>query len=92
MLNLLARAAVFVFISGNITSRTGQYRPFIICGFAIWTVAQGLQTTINQETSNKRIIGFLIMAAVGAGQTFQTCLSLSPKVKTIIITKTYFTL
>lgn len=74
MLPFLAVIPVFVFISGNVTSRTGQYRPFIICGFAIWTVAQGLQTTIDQETSNKKIIGFLVMAAVGAGQTFQTSL------------------
>lgn len=41
-------------------------------GFAIWTIACGLLSTISPSISNAKLIGYQILAGVGAGQTFQT--------------------
>ncbi|KDQ59098.1 hypothetical protein JAAARDRAFT_652302 [Jaapia argillacea MUCL 33604] len=74
LLPFLAPIPFIVFVLGQITARTGIYRPMIIVGYALWTVAQGLMTTIDEHTSNSSIAGFVALAGLSAGMTFQTSL------------------
>ena len=41
-------------------------------GYGLWTVAQGLQCTIDEHSSLGKIIGFLLITAFASGFTFQT--------------------
>jgi len=61
-----------VYFAGWISSKTGHYRWMIIIGHVGWCVAQGLQSTINLESSDGKIIGILLMAGFTSGLTFQT--------------------
>ncbi|KAH8832721.1 MFS general substrate transporter [Flagelloscypha sp. PMI_526] len=63
-----------VMTHGFIVDRTGRYKPSIVSGFALWTIAQGVATTINKSSSNGLIVGVLVLAAIGSGGTFQTML------------------
>ena len=58
---------------GQITARTGHYRYLIVAGFGIWSVAQGLESTIDEYSSVGKICGLLLMGGVASGFTFQTC-------------------
>ena len=59
-------------LEGQITSRTGHYRYLIIFGYGSWTIAQGLQSTIDATSSTGKIVGTLMMAGISSGFTFQT--------------------
>ncbi|EPS99206.1 hypothetical protein FOMPIDRAFT_1060977 [Fomitopsis schrenkii] len=74
LLPFLAPIAICVFTCGQITARTGHYRYLIIAGYSLWTVAQGLQCTIRENSSEGKIIGYLFMAGLASGMTFQTSL------------------
>jgi len=50
----------------------------IVGGYAVWSAAQGLQSTINVHSSNGKIIGSLLMAGIASGFTFQTCVQPFP--------------
>jgi predicted MFS family arabinose efflux permease len=65
---------VCVFIAGYSTSKTGDYWYSLTIGFAFWTIGLGLMTTVDQYTSDAKMVGFQIILGVGAGQTFQTSL------------------
>ena len=58
---------------GQITARTGHYRYLIVAGFGTWSVAQGLESTIDEYSSVGKICGLLLMGGVASGFTFQTC-------------------
>ncbi|CEQ41414.1 SPOSA6832_03141, partial [Sporobolomyces salmonicolor] len=68
----LVLTTFWVFVTGQLIARTGQYKPSICVGYAIWTIGLGLLSTIDQHTSDARLIGFLIINATGQGQTLQS--------------------
>ncbi|GAA5892910.1 hypothetical protein JCM5296_006039 [Sporobolomyces johnsonii] len=68
----LVLTTFWVFVTGQLIARTGQYKPSICVGYAIWTVGLGLLSTLDQNTSDARLIGFLIINATGQGQTLQS--------------------
>lgn len=72
ILPLLLMVTVTVFMSGQIVSRTGEYKPSICIGYAIWTVGLGLLSTLDERTSTARLVGYLILNGFGQGQTLQT--------------------
>ncbi|EIN07711.1 MFS general substrate transporter [Punctularia strigosozonata HHB-11173 SS5] len=74
VLPFLAPPYVSSFVVRQITSRTGRYRPMIIIGYALWSVAQGLQSTITQDSSDGKIVGYLLLGGIASGGTFQTSL------------------
>ncbi|KAJ9099214.1 hypothetical protein QFC21_004094 [Naganishia friedmannii] len=74
LLPLILVQTVTSFTSGMIVSKTGDYRINIYLGFAIWTIGQGLLSTIGRDTSLGKLVGYQILSGVGAGQTFQTTL------------------
>ncbi|KAE9369700.1 putative tetracycline efflux protein [Stipitochalara longipes BDJ] len=74
LIPLVVTQTVTSFTSGFIVSKTGNYRFQLWIGFAIWTVASGLLSTISPTTSNAKLIGYQMLSGIGAGQTFQTSL------------------
>ncbi|KAI0701349.1 MFS general substrate transporter [Cytidiella melzeri] len=66
--------ALVVFSVGQYTSRTGKYRYPIVIGYGLWSIAQGLQSTIDEQSSTGKIVGLLLMAGLASGLTFQTSL------------------
>lgn len=69
----LVTTTVFVFISGQIVSRTGEYKPSICVGYALWTVGLGLLSTLDENSSTAAIVGYQLLNGIGQGQTLQTC-------------------
>ncbi|CDZ98057.1 Tetracycline resistance protein TetB/drug resistance transporter [Phaffia rhodozyma] len=62
----------FSFSSGYLVSKTGEYRINLCLGFFVWTIGLGLISTLDENTSLGKIIGYQILCGAGAGQTFQT--------------------
>lgn len=60
-----------IFVSGGFVTKTGRYYPFFIIGPPISAVGFGLLFTIDQSTSNAKIIGYQLLAGFGIGLTFQ---------------------
>ncbi|KAG8773300.1 hypothetical protein FRC12_002591 [Ceratobasidium sp. 428] len=60
--------------SGQFLSRTRYPKPYIVVGFAIWSIGVGLQTTFGLNTSKGNIAGYLILEGLGIGFTLQTTL------------------
>ena len=46
----------------------------LMMGFTVWTVGLGLLSTIDIDTSTAKLVGYQVLNAIGAGQTFQTSL------------------
>lgn len=58
-------------ITGFIVHRTGKYVLVIRIGVVILTIGNGLYVILNTSTSAGSIIGFEIVASIGAGLLFQ---------------------
>jgi hypothetical protein len=52
----LVTTTAFVFVSGQLVSRTGEYKPMICAGYAIWTVGLGLLSTLDENSSTVRAV------------------------------------
>ncbi|GAA5995686.1 hypothetical protein JCM5350_006643 [Sporobolomyces pararoseus] len=74
ILPLLCFITFFVFLTGQLVSRWGKYKPSIVAGYGLWTVGLGLLSTLSATTSDARLIGFMIISAAGQGQTLQSTL------------------
>lgn len=74
LIPLVVTQTITSFTSGFIVSKTGNYRVNLWFGFAVWTVACGLLSTISPTTSNAKLVGYQMLSGIGAGQTFQTSL------------------
>ncbi|KAK4051903.1 hypothetical protein OIV83_002608 [Microbotryomycetes sp. JL201] len=72
ILPLLLCTTASVFVAGQLVARLGEYKHFIVCGYAIWSISLGLQSTLNESTSTAKLVGFLILTGFGQGQTLQT--------------------
>lgn len=59
-------------VSGTLVSRTGKYRNIIHSGFALWSVACGLLSTITPSSPRAVLVVYMLLAGIGAGQTLQT--------------------
>lgn len=74
LLPLVTVQTVVSFSSGMLQSKTGDYWWNLTVGFAIWTPALGLLSTIDETTSIAKLVGYQVLDGIGAGQTFQTSL------------------
>ncbi|KAF8161653.1 major facilitator superfamily domain-containing protein [Crassisporium funariophilum] len=72
LIPFLVSAMLLSWISGVIVSRTGRYRNIIHSGFAVWSLACGLISTITIHSRTVALVIFMILAGSGAGQTLQT--------------------
>ncbi|KAF8630545.1 hypothetical protein AX15_002847 [Amanita polypyramis BW_CC] len=58
--------------SGMLVSITGRYRNIIHSGFALWSIACGLISTITPSSGRIVLVVYMLLAGIGAGQTLQT--------------------
>ncbi|KAF9445948.1 MFS general substrate transporter [Macrolepiota fuliginosa MF-IS2] len=72
LIPLLAGQVVVSWIAGLTVSRTGRYRTIVHSGFAIWSLACGLISTITPRTKPGVMVVFMLLSGVGSGQTLQT--------------------
>ncbi|PPQ83724.1 hypothetical protein CVT25_006128 [Psilocybe cyanescens] len=72
LIPVLVSQMVLSWISGVIVSRTGRYRNIIHSGFAIWSIACGLISTLKPHSHKVEIVIYMLLAGSGAGQTLQT--------------------
>jgi hypothetical protein len=72
VLPLLLFTTFFVFVCGQQLARTGNYKVPIVFGYSLWCVALGLLSTLDQNTSTAKLVGYLILTGTGQGQTLQT--------------------
>ncbi|KAI1746037.1 putative multidrug resistance protein fnx1 [Xylaria scruposa] len=80
--NILPTAAVFApftIVSGGILTRFGRYRPLLMVGFALFPIAIGLFTRLDQDTTTGYWVGTQIIEAAAIGiitpVTLQTILT-----------------
>ncbi|CAK7237476.1 hypothetical protein SCUCBS95973_009972 [Sporothrix curviconia] len=50
------------------------YRINLVAGYALWTIASGLFTTVTPSTSSGKLVAYQILTGLGSGQTLQTTL------------------
>ncbi|OCF39388.1 hypothetical protein I317_06816 [Kwoniella heveanensis CBS 569] len=66
--------SVWGILSGQIISRTNQYKAVIIFGSAIWTLGAGLQIMWTPNWSLGKLIGVLEISSIGVGCCLQSTL------------------
>jgi hypothetical protein len=71
LLPLLLSTALIGVVFGFLTEHTGRYRPFIWFGTVAMTLGNGLYILFKPTTSLSKIIGYQIVAGLGAGGLFQ---------------------
>ncbi|KAL8277528.1 hypothetical protein RQP46_010083 [Phenoliferia psychrophenolica] len=62
LLPFMLSVVVSVIISGQVTAKTGHYRPWLVAGPNFIAVGAGLMYTVNEHTSASRVIGYQILA------------------------------
>lgn len=62
------------FTSGFLVSKYSCYRINLVVGYALWTIASGLFTTVTPETSSGKLVAYQIFTGLGSGQTLQVTL------------------
>ncbi|KAG9028011.1 hypothetical protein FS842_004823 [Serendipita sp. 407] len=67
----MVSCVLFGFISGGIVNATGHYLTMMVIGPMIGAVGAGLFFTINEHTSNAKLIGYQILFGSGLGMAFQ---------------------
>ncbi|CAG8592801.1 12488_t:CDS:1 [Ambispora leptoticha] len=74
LIPLVLGLVLFSTVSGFATTVTGSYRPWIIFGYGLTTVASGLLSTLNENSNRGEEIGYLLIAGAGLGCSMQTVL------------------
>ncbi|KAG6851242.1 hypothetical protein H0H93_011678 [Arthromyces matolae] len=72
MLAYSLAAALMSAVSGIIVTRTGQYRPVMWFGYAVFAVGLGLMTMLSASSSQAVKEVYPLIAALGLGTLFQT--------------------
>ncbi|RUS22829.1 major facilitator superfamily domain-containing protein [Endogone sp. FLAS-F59071] len=72
LIPLMVGLVICTIFAGQLVSRTGKYRIFIIGGMAIMTVGAGLLSTWKADSSRGEQIGYLLICGVGLGLSMQT--------------------
>lgn len=55
--------------SGYYLSWSGNYRIALLFGWAVWSVAMGICSTLEVDTGLPKLVGFTILAGLGLGCT-----------------------
>lgn len=74
ILPLILSQIMTSFGSGFLVSKYSCYRLNLLCGYALWTVASGLFTTVTATTSDAKLIVYQLLTGLGSGQTLQITL------------------
>ncbi|KAH8689031.1 putative multidrug resistance protein fnx1 [Talaromyces proteolyticus] len=94
--NILPTAAVcmpFTILSGGIMTKLGRYRPLLMVGFALFPIAIGLFTLLDQNSTTGYWAGIQIIGAVAIGViipvTLPTILTPLPESDVAVATATW---
>ena len=74
MLPFSLSAALMSVISGQITSRSGRWRPIVWIAYAIMTLGFGLMTMLDDHSNIAERVLYPFVAAIGVGCLFQVIL------------------
>ncbi|CAG8955216.1 hypothetical protein HYFRA_00007232 [Hymenoscyphus fraxineus] len=95
-INILPTAAVFVpfiILSGGIMTKLGRYRPLLMVGFAIFPIAIGLFSRLDENSSKAYWAGVQIIGALAIGIitpiTLPTLLTPLPETDVAVATATW---
>lgn len=77
LLPLICTLIFFAVTSGWLIGRIGLYKPFYVVGSALLTTGAALMYTIDDETSNAAIYGYMILIGTGAGLFFQNSFAIA---------------
>ncbi|KAJ7060937.1 MFS general substrate transporter [Mycena amicta] len=69
---LLVTQIIASWCAGMLVSRTGRYRAIINIGFAVWSIACGLISTVRPGSPKAVLVVYMMLAGLGAGGTMQT--------------------
>ncbi|KAI8998660.1 MFS amino acid permease [Trametes punicea] len=72
MLPFSLGAAMFSVVAGQITSRTGRWRPLMWVAWAIMVLGWGLMSTLDDTSNVAKQVLFPLVTAAGIGGLFQT--------------------
>ncbi|TGZ80667.1 MFS drug transporter [Ascodesmis nigricans] len=61
-------------LSGLMVTWTGRYKELILFGWVLWAVGLGLFSTINENTSLGKQVGYSMLTGFGIGHTLQPSL------------------
>ncbi|KAM3580040.1 hypothetical protein VKS41_007285 [Umbelopsis sp. WA50703] len=90
MMPLLLTQVVLSWLSGLLTSKTGNYRYILMSGYFIMTVAAVLIATLDEHSSQVKQVGLLCMIGMATGCTMQNSLiavqsAVEPKDAAVVI-------
>ncbi|KAG2183566.1 hypothetical protein INT43_006572 [Umbelopsis isabellina] len=90
MMPLLLTQVVLSWLSGLLTSKTGNYRYILMIGYLIMTVAAVLIATLDEHSSQFKQVGLLCMIGMATGCTMQNSLiavqsAVEPKDAAVVI-------
>lgn len=95
-ISILPTAAVcmpFTIISGGVMSKIGRYRPLLMAGFALFPIALGLFSRLDQNSTTGYWAGIQIIGAVAVGiivpVTLPTTLTPLPESDVAVATATW---
>ncbi|EIN07242.1 MFS general substrate transporter [Punctularia strigosozonata HHB-11173 SS5] len=72
MLPFSLAAAALSALSGQVISRTGQWRPLMWVAWGTMTLGFGLMTMLDEASNTAEKVLYLLIAAIGVGCLFQT--------------------
>lgn len=72
LIPVLGGQVLVSWVAGMTVSRTGRYRTIVHTGFAVWSLACGLISTMNRHTHQGVMVVFMLLSSLGSGQTLQT--------------------
>ncbi|KAL9713421.1 hypothetical protein Ac2012v2_003030 [Leucoagaricus gongylophorus] len=72
LIPVLGGQIVVSWAAGMTVSKTGRYRAIVYSGFAVWSLACGLISTMTRHTHQSVMIVFMFLSSIGSGQTLQT--------------------
>ncbi|KAI9277941.1 MFS general substrate transporter [Umbelopsis sp. AD052] len=74
MMPLLLAQVILSWLSGLLTSKTGNYRYILMAGYFIMTIAAVLIATLDEHSSQVKQVGLLLMIGMATGCTMQNSL------------------
>ncbi|KXH68677.1 multidrug resistance protein fnx1 [Colletotrichum salicis] len=65
---------LFSTLAGLVVHKVGRYRECILLGWALWAVGIGLMSTLDENSSVGKQVGYSLLVGAGVGNTLQPAL------------------
>lgn len=62
---------LFSTLSGLVVHKVGRYRECILLGWVMWAVGVGLMSTLDENSSVGKQVGYSLLIGAGVGNTLQ---------------------